>query len=76
MGGRDPLPPITAPVLHVWSDEDHALGPVATLATASHVQGPYRLEVLHGVDHWIPERVPEQVAALLLEHLGGRGGTA
>lgn len=65
------LGPITAPTLHVWSDDDAALGPVATQATATHVEGPYRLVVLHGVSHWIPEQVPDEVAGLLLEHLGG-----
>ena len=69
-GMRDPLPPVTVPVLYVWSDEDVALGPVAAHATASHVDGPYRFEVLHGVSHWVPEEAPEQLSALLLEHLG------
>jgi pimeloyl-ACP methyl ester carboxylesterase len=65
----DDLGPITVPTLHVWSDEDRALGPAATYATAQHVTGPYRLEVLHGVSHWVPEQAPDRLAALLLEHL-------
>ena len=65
------LPPVTVPVLFVWSDADAFLGPVAAHATASHVDGPYRFEVLSGVSHWIPEEVPERFAALLLEHLRG-----
>ena len=63
------LGPIHAPTLHVWSDEDLALGPTATYATRAHVAGPYRLEVLHGVSHWVPEQAPDRLAALLLEHL-------
>jgi pimeloyl-ACP methyl ester carboxylesterase len=55
----------------VWSDSDPALGPVATHATASHVDGPYRLEVLPGVSHWIPEEAAEALSDLLLEHLAG-----
>ncbi len=67
--GRDPLPPVTAPTLHVWSDQDVALGPVAAHATASYVDGPYRFEVLHGISHWVPEEAPEQLVPLVLEHL-------
>ena len=65
----DGLGPVTAPVLHVWSDADPALGPVATYATAQHVAGPYRLEVLQGVGHWVPERAADRLTALLLPHL-------
>ena len=63
------LGPVTAPTLHVWSDRDAALGATATYATAQHVDGPYRLEVLPGVSHWVPEEAPDRLAALLLEHL-------
>ncbi len=66
----DGLTPVTVPTLHVWSDGDWALGEVATRATAAHVAGPYRLEVLAGVSHWIPEQAPERLTAWLLEHLG------
>ena len=63
------LGPVTAPTLHVWSDDDAALGPTAAHATGDHVAGPYRFEVLHGVSHWVPEQAPERLVALLLEHL-------
>lgn len=65
----DGLGTVTAPTLHVWSDGDAALGPVAALATASHVAGPYRFEVLEGVSHWVPEQAPDALTGLLLEHL-------
>ena len=65
----DGLGPITTPTLHVWSDEDAALGPVAAHATAAHVDGPYRFEVLSGVSHWVPEQAAEPLSRLLLEHL-------
>ena len=71
----DGLGPITAPTLHVWSDADPALGPVATAATAGQVAGPYRLEVLEGVGHWVPETAADRLASLLLGHLlEGRDG--
>jgi pimeloyl-ACP methyl ester carboxylesterase len=65
----DGLGPITASTLHVWSDADPALGPAVTYGTAEHVAGPYRLEVLEGVGHWIPEAAAGRLSALLLEHL-------
>ena len=64
---------IEVPALYVWSDEDFALGPTAAHATAAHVVGPYRFEVLHGVSHWIPEEAADDLVALLVDHLGGSG---
>jgi pimeloyl-ACP methyl ester carboxylesterase len=63
------LGPVTVPTLYVWSTEDDALGPVAAELTAEHVTGPYRFVVLDGVDHWIPEREPERLAARILERV-------
>jgi pimeloyl-ACP methyl ester carboxylesterase len=63
------LGPISMPTLHVWSDQDVALGRFGAEATAAHVEGPYRFEVLEGVSHWIPEQAPEALSRLLLEHL-------
>ena len=61
--------PVTTPTLYVWSDKDIALGRQAAEATAGHVEGPYRFEVLEGVSHWIPEEAPAELNRLLLEHL-------
>lgn len=66
---RPEMEPVTTPTLYVWSTEDVALGPEAAEATAEHVRGPYRFEVLEGVSHWIPEAAPDQLNRLLLEHL-------
>lgn len=63
------LHPITVPTLHVWSTEDPALGREGAEATGAQVEGPYRLAVLEGVDHWIPEHAPDELNRLLLEHL-------
>jgi pimeloyl-ACP methyl ester carboxylesterase len=62
-------PAVTVPTLHVWSDGDQALGPAATYATKDWVTGPYRLEVLEGVSHWIPEEASSVVGPLLVDHL-------
>ena len=63
------LGPIVAPTLYIWSTDDVALGREAAEATARFVDGPYRFEVLEGVDHWVGEHAPAAVNALLLEHL-------
>lgn len=66
-------PAVPVPTLHVWSDRDQALGPLATYATEHWVTGPYRLEVLPGVSHWIPEEAADRVGPLLREHLSAPG---
>lgn len=60
---------VTVPTLHVWSDQDRALGSVGARGTADHVTGPYRFEVLPGISHWIPEQAPERLAQLVLEQV-------
>ncbi len=60
------LGPITVPTLHVWSTDDVALGREGAEATGDHVEGPYELVVLDGVDHWIPDHAPEPLNEALL----------
>jgi len=64
------LGPVTAPTMFVWSDGDPAIGADAAHACEEHVDGPFRFEVLEGVDHWIPEKAADQLNRLLLSHLG------
>ncbi len=66
------LGPITSPTLYGWSTDDPALGRAAAEETATHVAGPYRLEVLDGIGHFVPEQAPDALNRLLLAHLGGR----
>ncbi|MER7016217.1 alpha/beta hydrolase [Saccharopolyspora sp. NPDC000359] len=61
--------PVEVPTLYVWSTEDVAIGSTAALATAQHVTGPYRFEMLEDVSHWIPEEAPDSFNRLLLQHL-------
>ncbi len=67
--GGAPTGPSTIPTMYVWSDGDDALGPDAAAATADYVTGPYRFEVLKGVNHWIPERAADELNELLLDFL-------
>lgn len=69
------LAPIDVPVLHIWSTEDPALGRDGAERTAGHVRGPYRFEVLEGIDHWIPEHAADETNRILLEFLAGVGST-
>ncbi|MET7771296.1 alpha/beta hydrolase [Nocardia sp. NPDC005366] len=64
-----PTPPVDVATLYVWSTEDTAFGSTAALATADHVTGPYRFEMLEDISHWIPEQAPEALTMLLMEHL-------
>jgi pimeloyl-ACP methyl ester carboxylesterase len=57
--------PITMPTVLLWGDEDPALGRQAVEATAGHVEGPYRLEVLQGAGHWLQFERPGEVSAAL-----------
>jgi pimeloyl-ACP methyl ester carboxylesterase len=67
--GKDPVGKVRVPTLHVWSTGDAFLGRAATEATARFVDAPYRLEVLDGVPHWIPELAADRVAELVTAHV-------
>ena len=71
----DGLGAVTVPTMHIWSTDDLALGPEAAHGTGDHVEGPYRLEVLDGVGHWIPEQAVAACNALLLDHLAQAGAS-
>ncbi len=60
---------VTVPTMYIYGTADFALGRVAADLTERFVAAPYRYEVLDGVSHWIPEEVPDRVAALMLEHM-------
>jgi pimeloyl-ACP methyl ester carboxylesterase len=72
-GGRDPVGTVRVPTLHVWGDRDAALGRAAIEASAQFVSAPYRLEVLEGVNHWVPELAADRVAELLVAHVRTAG---
>jgi pimeloyl-ACP methyl ester carboxylesterase len=66
---RDPIGRTRVPTLHVWSSADVALGRAATEDTERFVDAPYRLEVLEGLPHWIPELAAERVGELVVAHV-------
>jgi pimeloyl-ACP methyl ester carboxylesterase len=56
---------ITTQTTLLWGDEDPALGRRAVEATADHVEGSFRLEVLEGAGHWLQFERPHAVSRAL-----------
>jgi pimeloyl-ACP methyl ester carboxylesterase len=67
-GLRERTGRIEVPTLFIWSDGDPFVSWAAAGRCGHFVSGPYRLQVLNGTSHWLPEQVPDRVAALLTEH--------
>lgn len=59
---------ITVPTLQVWSNGDIALGRRGHDLTRRFVDAPWKLVVLDGVSHWIPEEQPAKLADLIDDH--------
>jgi len=68
LGLRDRAGRIEVPTLFMWSDGDRFISRTAAELCGRYVDGPYRFEVLGGASHWLPEEVPDLVAALLVQH--------
>lgn len=64
--------PVQRPSLMIWSDGDGFVTRAAVEANRRFVLAPYRLEVLAGVSHWIPEQAPERISELVRAHVEGR----
>ncbi|MEU1981358.1 alpha/beta hydrolase [Nocardia sp. NPDC019395] len=64
------VPDVRVPTTFVWSDADLAVARSGVDATAEHVTADYRLVVLEGVSHWIPEEAPESLAQIILGRIG------
>jgi pimeloyl-ACP methyl ester carboxylesterase len=63
------LPPVTVPVLGVWSSGDLALTEAQMTSSADYVTGPWRYERLDGPSHWMQLDAPEVVNSMLLDFL-------
>jgi pimeloyl-ACP methyl ester carboxylesterase len=73
LGARTPVGAVRVPTLHVWGDADAFLGRAAIEASSGFVAAPYRLEVLEGVNHWIPELAADRVGELVTAHVRTAG---
>jgi pimeloyl-ACP methyl ester carboxylesterase len=67
------LPPVTMPVLGVWSSGDMALTESQMTRSAQFVTGPWRYERIEGCGHWVPLDAAERLNPLLLDFLAGGG---
>ncbi len=63
---REGAAKITVPTTLVWSTGDIALVRKGAELTAGFVEADYRLEILEGVSHWIPDEAPEALAAAIV----------
>jgi len=63
------LPPVTCPVMGVWSSGDMALSEVQMSGSEQFVTGPWRYERIVGSNHWIPVYASEQLSSLLVDFL-------
>ncbi len=63
---------VTRPALQIWGQKDPFVTRAAIDHNAEVMDGPYRLEVLPHVGHWIPDQVPDHLARLIEQHLAGR----
>jgi pimeloyl-ACP methyl ester carboxylesterase len=69
-GVRAPTGTVAVPTTHVWSDGDRALTRSGAERSGAQVEAPYRLEILAGVSHWIPDEAPERLARVIDERAG------
>jgi pimeloyl-ACP methyl ester carboxylesterase len=64
-----PIPPVTCPVLGVWSSGDIALTEAQMKNSETYVDGPWRYERLDGPGHWMQVEAADRVNELLLAFL-------
>jgi pimeloyl-ACP methyl ester carboxylesterase len=69
VAGPVELPPVTCPVMGVWSTGDVALTESQMTGSERYVEGPWRYERLEGPAHWMQAEAPDKVNALLLDFL-------
>lgn len=58
---------VRVPTTHVWSSKDSFLIRAGAERTAEYVDAPYRLEVMEGVTHWIPDERPDELASIIID---------
>ncbi len=61
---------VAMPTTLVWSDQDVAIGRKSIELTEQFVTGDYRLEVLEGNSHWLPNEKPAELAELIAQRAG------
>lgn len=69
LGQRAISAPVRVPVTHVWSTGDSALNRRGAELTGKYVTGDYRLVVLEGASHWVPEERPHELADIVADRI-------
>ncbi|MFC9592440.1 alpha/beta fold hydrolase [Streptomyces sp. NPDC056944] len=67
------LPPLSVPVMGIWSTGDRFLTERQMTGTGEHVTGPWRYERVEDAGHWLQLDQPEKVNELLLSFLKENG---
>jgi pimeloyl-ACP methyl ester carboxylesterase len=67
--GAAPPPPITMPVLGVWSDGDAYLTEIRMKTSGERIKGPFKYERISNASHWLMLDQPEALNKLLLSFL-------
>jgi pimeloyl-ACP methyl ester carboxylesterase len=65
---RTPIGRVRVPTLQIWSDGDTAICRDTAELTQEYMDGSYRLEIIEGAAHWVPELAGARVSKLLREH--------
>jgi pimeloyl-ACP methyl ester carboxylesterase len=68
-GERQPIGSTRVPTLFIWGDADDTVGRAAAEGTGEFIAADYQFAALPGVGHYAADQVPQQVNALLLDHL-------
>lgn len=64
-----PAGPIAVPTLYLWGREDPYLGQGAAELTVHHIDADYRFQIIEGASQWMAMEAPDEVIAVLLDHL-------
>jgi pimeloyl-ACP methyl ester carboxylesterase len=65
-------PPVTIPVMAIWSDGDAYLTESRVKTSGERIKGPFRYEKISGASHWMMIDKPEELNRLLLNFLNAR----
>ena len=64
-------PPVRVPTTFLWGERDRATSTAAAHRCGDLVEADYRFVALPGRTHWLPDEVPDEVAAAVLARVRG-----
>jgi len=60
---------LSTPTTLIWGDQDPYLCGEAILATEGYMTGPYKLKIIKGAGHWLPEVLSDVVSKSILKQV-------